>query len=128
MKKIIIGILVIVVIVLVVWGVKDSAETPENSPNSAENAPPGSIHNLPVPEAVKSARATLATSLDIEESEILILEAIETEWSDSCLGLGGPAESCLQVITPGYKILMQAGGKEYGYRTDMTGQAIRAEI
>lgn len=127
MKKVIIGLLILVVIVLVVWGVKNSANAPENPPNSAENAPPGSIHNLPVPEAVESARAALAERLNIDESEILILEATETDWTDSCLGLGGPAESCLQAITPGYNVLMQAQGEEYRYRTDMTGQAVRAE-
>jgi hypothetical protein len=99
----------------------------QNPPNSAEGSPEGSIHNLPVPEGVKAARTVLATRLNIDSSKILILEALETDWSDSCLGLGGPAESCLQAITPGYNVLMQANGKEYRYRTNENGTSVRAE-
>lgn len=94
---------------------------------SADGAPEGSIHNLPVPAAVQAARTALATRLNVEASTILILAAQETEWSDSCLGLGGPAESCLAAITPGYDVLMAHEGMEYRYRTNDDGSSVRAE-
>lgn len=134
MKRIIIIIVALIVIILgyfVVLGFNkssvDETTTEGNSPNSAEGAPEGSLHNLPVPEGVIAAKTTLATRLNIDSSKILILEAMETDWSDSCLGLGGPAESCAAVITPGYNILMQANGKEYRYRTNETGTTVKAE-
>jgi hypothetical protein len=43
------------------------------------------------------------------------------------LGLGGIAESCLQALTPGFKVEMRAEGKTYVYRTDATGVTLRAE-
>ncbi len=98
-----------------------------NPPNSAENAPPGSIHNLPIPQAVAKARTILATRLGISESKILILEAIETNWPDACLGITEKDNFCAQVITPGYNVLMQANGKEYRYRTNLSGSIIKAE-
>lgn len=134
MKKIIIIIVALIVIILgyfVILGFNksfiDETTTKGNPPNSAEGAPEGSIHNLQVPEGVSFARTALATRLNIDSSKILILEAIETDWSDSCLGLGGPAESCAAVISPGYNILMQANGKEYRYRTNETGTIVKAE-
>jgi hypothetical protein len=126
---IVFALILIGIIGFTAWKINDinTKNQVGNPPNSAENAPAGSIHNLPIPTAVSAAKSTLATEVGITESEILILEALETEWSDSCLGLGGPAESCLQVITPGYNVLMQANGKEYRYRTNSDGSAIRAE-
>jgi hypothetical protein len=131
MKKLTVILIVLIIILFAAIAVRNAIApslvnpTPTNSPNSAENAPPGSIHNLPVPDAVKAARKALAEKLSISESNILILSALEKEWSDSCLGLGGPAESCLQAITPGYEVKMQAGGSEYVYRTNETGTAVR---
>lgn len=99
-----------------------------NPPNSAEGAPMGSIHNMPVPEGVSAARAALAFFLNIPESKILINEVIEKDWSDICLDIKERSEmSCSRVITPGYRVLMQAGGKEYVYRTNMSGSIVKAE-
>ncbi|HCR52579.1 TPA: hypothetical protein DIV48_02950 [Candidatus Kaiserbacteria bacterium] len=95
------------------------------SPTSADNAPPGSIHNLPVPQAVSAARAYAARALGVSEGLVIVMTAYEKEWTDSCLGLGGPAESCAQVITPGYEVTVQANGKQYMYRTNATGEVIR---
>ena len=131
MKKIIVIVVIIILGYFVFLGLNkssvDEAVIGGNPPNSAEGAPEGSIHNLPVPEGVGAAKKALATRLNVDSSKILILEALETDWSDSCLGLGGPAESCLAAITPGYNVLMQANGKEYRYRTNETGTAVRAE-
>lgn len=95
--------------------------------NSGDGAPEGSVHNLPVPPAVQAAKDALAERLDIEAKSILVLEAHEKEWSDSCLGLGGPAESCLAAITPGYDVLMTFNETEYRYRTNADGSSVRAE-
>lgn len=99
----------------------------DNVPTSADNAPPGSMHNLPVPEAVAAVRASVANELGASEGTVIILSAYEQEWSDSCLGLGGPAESCLFVITPGYQVTVLAQGSERVYRTNADGTLIRAE-
>jgi len=106
-----------------------SACAPSQTPplNSAEGAPEGTIHNMPIPNAVHAAKDALAERLDVDVSTIVVLEAIETNWSDSCLGLGGPAESCLAAITPGYAIVLVHGGVEYRYRTNEEGTAVRSE-
>jgi hypothetical protein len=102
----------------------DNAQAPVTS---ADDAPAGSIHNLPVPPAVDAARTALAEEHGVETSDILILEAHEREWSDGCLGLGGPAESCLAAITPGYEVVMTHDGNEYTYRTNADGTSVRED-
>lgn len=94
---------------------------------SGENPQPGSIHNLPVEPAAAIARKDLATKLSLEEGNIVILQITDMTWNDGCLGLGGPAESCLQALVPGFKVEMLAKGETYIYRTDKTGATIRAE-
>jgi hypothetical protein len=110
-------------------GDKDNNGIEGSTPiNSAEGAPAGSIHNLPVPSGVAAARKQLAQSLNIAENTIVIMTAFEKEWSDSCLGLAGPAESCAAVITPGYEVTMQAQGKTYVYRTNTAGTVVRKSL
>lgn len=97
------------------------------APTSADNAPPGSIHNLPVPEAVKKVRAAAATEFGVSEGLVVVQSAQEREWPDSCLGLAASTEFCLQVITPGYEVKVSYNGKELTYRTNADGSALRKE-
>lgn len=106
----------------------EEIDTPEDTTaTSADEAPPGSIHNLPVPNAVAAVRAKIANDLGIREELVIILTVKENMWSDSCLGLGGPAESCLAVITPGYEVTAEAQGKSFTYRTNGEGSVLREE-
>lgn len=94
---------------------------------SGENPEPGGIHDMPVEPAAAKARSNLATKLGISEKSIVIMQITEMTWSDGCLGLGGPAESCLQALVPGFQVEMLAQGKTYMYRTDKTGDSVREE-
>lgn len=71
------------------------------------------------------AKAALAKQLTIAENDIRVLSVEAVEWSDGCLGLGGPAESCLQAITPGYRVLLEANNRQYQVRTDQDAQQAR---
>lgn len=97
------------------------------TPTSADNAPEGSIHNLPVPEAVTAVKAYVASELGISVGLVIPESVYERDWSDSCLGLGGPAESCLMAITPGYEITVLAQGNEKVFRTNLDGTVIREQ-
>lgn len=79
-----------------------------------------------LPQAVVAARQALADALRISADEVTVTAYEQREWSDSCLGLGGPAESCLQAITPGWQVTLEANGESYELRTDETGDAVRA--
>jgi hypothetical protein len=79
-----------------------------------------------LPGAVLEAQNWLAEQLDVAVEQVEVVSFDQMEWTDSCLGLGGPAESCLQAITPGYQVTFRAGGQEYEVRTDETGAAIRS--
>jgi hypothetical protein len=93
----------------------------------AQNAPEdqSGTDALP-PVAVVKARQALAADLNVDIETITIESYERAEWSDSCLGLGGPAESCLAAIYPGWQVnLSVAGGDTYEVRTDELGDIIR---
>ncbi|MBI4085458.1 MAG: hypothetical protein HY432_03075 [Candidatus Liptonbacteria bacterium] len=119
-----------------VYVAADSADSQQNDyssgagnniPTSADDAPPGSIHNLPVPQAVSAVKKYAAETLGITEGKVIVMTAYEKEWPDGCLGLASAGEFCTQVITPGYELAVQANGKEYVYRTNSDGSVIRLE-
>jgi hypothetical protein len=84
-----------------------------------------SSDGLPPVAAVK-AREALAAELGLGIDSVTIEEYERAEWSDSCLGLGGPAESCLAAITPGWRVSLSVeGGENYEVRTDELGEIIR---
>jgi len=85
---------------------------------------------LPIepPEAVDAARETLSQELGMPVDEIEIVSYGPMDWPNACLGLERSGEACAQVITPGWEVVLRAGGQEYAYRTDSTGDIVRREL
>ncbi len=109
-NKLILGILVVLAIVVGAYWIFGD----ENSGDA-------------IVEPAAAAREDLAQRLSMDEADIEITQVEERTWSDSCLGLGGPAESCLQALTPGFRVELVAQGGTYFYRTDQTGASVRIE-
>jgi hypothetical protein len=86
---------------------------------------PTSIPTGLPPQVVLDAQQWLAQQLNVAVEQVQIVEVEQAEWTDSCLGLGGPNESCLQAITPGWRAVFEINGQRYEVRTDETGSAIR---
>jgi hypothetical protein len=93
------------------------------APEATVPAPEGSagIPEADLPNAALNVRQVLAQQLGIDPTEISVLEAEEVEWGDACLGAGSPEQMCAAVITPGYRIVLEANGEQYVYHTDATG-------
>jgi hypothetical protein len=66
----------------------------------------------------------LAAELDVTSEEVAMLSSEPVEWPDTSLGCPQPGEMYAQVITPGYRFLLQAKGQEYEVHTDQTGQSV----
>ena len=57
--------------------------------------------------------------------ELRVVAAEPQDWSDSCLGLGGPVEICAAVITPGWEVTVASDLYTWVYRTNGDGTALR---
>lgn len=118
------------------------AETGEPSPTSTPSNPaPSSTPTQPLPDVTPtkapvvtstsisgaitdSARLALAQFLgkDVSKITVILFEAVD--WPDSCLGISRKGVMCAQVITPGYRIGLQAGGQAYEYHTNLSGSTM----
>lgn len=63
--------------------------------------------------------ADAADRLQIDESQIDIVDVIERDWPTSALGCPAPDAAYAQVVTPGYLVLLNAAGTSLEYHTDL---------
>lgn len=94
-------------------------------PNQNAQPPSGGLVTKDKAPFALAAKAALSQKLGIAADQIGFVSADLVQWNDSCLGLGGPAESCLQAITPGYKVMLSAQGISYELHTDEAGSVVR---
>jgi hypothetical protein len=98
-----------------------------NSVNEPVEMPDNSSDDGLPPVAAVKARELLASILGVDISQVEIVSQEQAIWSDSCLGLGGPAESCLAAEFPGWLVELSVKGEAYFARTDELGEIIRFE-
>jgi hypothetical protein len=77
-----------------------------------------------VPDVEQAVIARAAQDLGMEASGIKIIKVEAVEWPDSCLGVQVKGMMCLMVITPGYRVTLEAGGQSYEYHTDSAASRI----
>ena len=86
---------------------------------------PTDVVFAPLPDAI-ATNVKAALGEEIDETALQIVRYSRENWSDGCLGLGGPAESCLAEETEGWQVeVTDSTNQSYFYRTDLTGDNIR---
>jgi hypothetical protein len=69
--------------------------------------------------------AAIAADLGLDEDEVQVLIVEPREWPDASLGCPEPGHAYADVITPGYLMVVQAGGEEFEFHTDERGSVVR---
>jgi hypothetical protein len=69
-------------------------------------------------DLIEKTKDDLANRLATTKEEISLIEVTGVEWSDSSLDCPQPGMEYLQVITPGYRILLQTNNQFYEYHTN----------
>lgn len=103
----------------------------EEGPMATETLPPPTIsvpagspiaeEGMGKKEALAKVKADLASRLGVKENEISLVSVEAVTWNDTSLGCPEKGMMYVQVLTPGYRIILEAGGKQYDYRTDDRG-------
>jgi len=97
--------------------VEEAAVTPKLTPEA------GDLEMLPEAEAVvRLAREDLAGRLGLAPEAIELVSIEVVEWSDTSLGCPQPGMMYAQVITPGFRVVLETEGEKYAYHTDREGQ------
>ena len=69
-------------------------------------------------DAVERARKDLAARIGIKEEDIKQESVEETDFPDMALGAGVKGEMSGQMITPGWRIHLNANGNSFEYRAN----------
>ena len=91
-------------------------------PTSLSTSIASGLENL-----IEKAKEDLAQRLAISVTQISLVEATEVEWSDSSLDCPQPEMEYLQVITPGYRILLEANTQVYEYHSNRDTYVVHCE-
>lgn len=78
-----------------------------------------------VESASRLARQRLAAELGGEPDDITLVHVEAVEWPDSSLGCPQPGMFYLQVITLGYRLILEHNGTQYIYHTDRGRRVVR---
>jgi hypothetical protein len=89
---------------------------------------PGAAYPLPAaptvavsgPEEALVAQATsdLAQRAGVDPASIQLIESSPQSWPDASLGCQQEGQLYAQVVTDGYRLVLEAGGQRYAYHTD----------
>jgi hypothetical protein len=100
----------------------EPAAEPDEEEDAMEAPAPG-VRD-PGARLVQRARQALADRLGLDLEEVSVESVEEVTWPDSALGCPAPGMMYLQVLTPGYRIVLAAEGEEYAYHTDRGNQLV----
>jgi hypothetical protein len=89
--------------------------------------PAGSVWDATAQPLVDKALADLAGRLGIAQDTIKVVSVEPMMWRDSSIGCPKEGEAYLTVIVPGYKIVLEAGGKTYNYHAGDRGEVFWCE-
>lgn len=71
-----------------------------------------------VQRLLDEARRDAARRAGVAPADVTVVKIEPVEWRDSSLGCPEPGRAYLQVITPGYRFVLKAGGNSYEYHAD----------
>jgi hypothetical protein len=140
--KLLMMIVMLSTLLLAACGAPSAPPTAPTSPPSVPTSPPSVLPTMPASPlnpgggsstgatpgqeaAVANSRADLAARLNIDPGAITVVSVEAVDWPDACLGIQTPGVMCAMVITPGYRVILEAGGKQYEYHTNETGDVVR---
>jgi hypothetical protein len=96
---------------IIICDVTEGEPTPPPTPTDA-------------PEAVQAAAAYVAAELGAPAEDVSVVSYEAVDWPSSALGCPQPGEAYLQVITPGYRVVVSVAGEPIEVHTDATGQNV----
>ncbi len=71
--------------------------------------------------AQQAAIALLAQTLSLPSARLTIVSTEAVTWSNGCLDVERPGMMCTQALVEGYRMIVEANGREYEVRTNQTG-------
>ncbi len=132
MKSKLLRLVLLATLLLAACGAPSTAPiVPTSPPSVLPTVPPSPLN--PGGDASTSGQAAavanslndLAARLTIAASAITVASVEAVDWPNACLGIETPGIMCALVITPGYRVILEANGQQYEYHTNAGGDVAR---
>jgi hypothetical protein len=120
MKKLRLPLFLFAVLALILVACGPVSTTDPGIPGTGDGTPA-----IEAPPAVQEAIAVASAQVGVAMDRVQLVDFEQADWPDACLGVAEPNEMCAQVITPGYRVMLQIDGQTYEFRTDQTGTQVR---
>lgn len=82
-------------------------------------------HTAPAPDMTKAVTARAENLLGMEPGTLTVVSSEPVQWINGCLGISEAGESCMEKITDGYKLILQADGHSYEIHSDQSAENVR---
>jgi hypothetical protein len=79
------------------------------------------------PAPVLKAIDRLARMTNVPPDQVTVVSVEGVDWPDATLGGARPSDVAIQVVTPGYRVVLEANGRRYEYHTDLQDRVILAQ-
>ncbi len=79
----------------------------------------------PFPPAVVAAIYLVADDMGVDPTTVEVKAVAPVIWPDSCLMVSEPDEVCLEVETPGWRVVLEIIGETIEVHTDEYGEVVR---
>ncbi len=118
MKRVLVSI---TLIILIMSACSPQAQPTDLPPVIEEQATQISADLTPAQRAAVSA---LSQNLGLAPDQINLISTEAVDWPDSCLGIAMDNIDCAQAITSGFRVILEADGRQVEYRTNEDGTVI----
>ncbi len=81
-----------------------------------------------LPQPVILAVEAAAVEAGVDRDDVQVLSFSQRDWPSAALGCPKPGFSYPQVVTPGYDILIRAGGREYNYHSNLRTTVVLCSV
>jgi hypothetical protein len=79
------------------------------------------------PAPVLKAIDRLARMTHADPGEVTVVSVEGVDWPDATLGGARKGDMAIQVVTPGYRVVLEVNGRRYEYHTDLQNRVILAQ-
>jgi len=119
-KKILINIALLTLIITACSPVEQATEGPITDEQPTPTHVP-----VDLTPAQRAALTNLSENVGLPVDKIKLVSTEAVEWPDGCLGVQEEGLACTEVITPGFRVILEANGRQVEYRTNEDGTQIR---
>ena len=77
-----------------------------------------------IPAAARAAITVLMGQLNLAAGQIGVISVEAVDWPDGCLGVTRIGVLCTQAIVPGFRVVLEANGKQYEFHTNQDGSVV----